>query len=508
MAIELEKNTISINQIIANKIENTVIEGDCIVPDVKPDIMEIIGASGIVNIYKKEVSEGKVRIDGCINVYIMYIGDSGNGKSVRSINHTLDFSQIISVENATSDMNENGKVILQNIECKVINERKINLKANVNFEVKIFTNSNVEFVNNANLNDIQKLENKITINSVMGIGGTKTSTKETINIDNTDNLAEILKVNAQISNEDVKISYNKILTKADIKLKILYSTDDGRINTAKATFPIMGFIDMQNVSENNICEPEFEIKNMIIKPNGSMEHSIYIEIETGINVTVYENKEINVIQDLYSPSTNLKFVQKDIKTMQSKNIVASTLSFNQKTLIDIGDAKVYDADVQVRIENVKPQNDAILIGGNMQFVFTYGGNEPSEILTKSVSIPFEHKMECKGINPNSNIQMNYDIISEDYNIMPGGEIAIKLDVNFIANTANLIDINLIDNIEEDENGSKNNYNMVIYFTRASDNLWKIAKEFGSTKNNIIQANELKNENLIPGMQLFIPKYMG
>ena len=68
MAIKLEKSTLSVNQIIAEKKENIAISGDCIVPDIKPDILEILGTNGIVNVYKREVMDGKVRIDGCVNI--------------------------------------------------------------------------------------------------------------------------------------------------------------------------------------------------------------------------------------------------------------------------------------------------------------------------------------------------------------------------------------------------------------------------------------------------------
>ena len=131
MAIETEKNNLNINQIIADKREEIVVEGDCIVPDIKPDIIELIGTSGVVNVYKKELGEGKIRIDGCVSTYIMYAGNGERGKETRSINHTLDFSQIISIQGINSEMDESVQVTIKNIECKIINERKINIRANM-----------------------------------------------------------------------------------------------------------------------------------------------------------------------------------------------------------------------------------------------------------------------------------------------------------------------------------------------------------------------------------------
>ena len=508
MAIKLEKSKLAINQVMANKSETIDVDGDCIVPDVKPDILEIVGTSGIVNIYKKEVMDGKVRVDGSVSVYVMYIGDDGKTRGVRSINHTLDFSQSFNVDNVTSNMNENIQVSMGAINCKVINERKINLKVSLGFEINIMANSEVEFVNNVVLKDIQKLERTIPVNVVLGVGQTKTMVKETVNIDANDNLAEVLKVNGEIVNRSIKVSYNKILTKADLRMKILYSTEDGRINTVTAKFPIMGFIDMQDISENNPCEYDFEIKNMVLKPNSVEEHSIYVEIEVGISATAYNNKDINVIQDLYSPSTNLKFEQSNIKMIQNKAVYNGTYSINQKELLDIGDEKVYDVDVDVVSTNVRVNDNEVYLSGSAKLTFTCSSNGMTGIQTRKMELPFETKVVCNGISSKANVKVKSDVTSQDFNILPGGEVNIKLDMGFTIISANDVDLRLINNVEEMENEYVDDYNMVIYQVKKDDSWWKIAKAFNSTVQSIIDTNNLQSDKIFPGDQLFIEKYMG
>ncbi len=508
MAIKLEKSKLAVNQVITNKTENIELNGDCIVPDVKPDILEIVGTSGVVNIYKKEVMDGKVRVDGSVSVFVMYIGDDGKNRGVRSINHSIDFSQSFIVDGVSSDMNENIEVRAGAIDCKIINERKINLKANLEFEITILANSNIEFVNTVDLKDIQKLEKTVQVNSVLGVGQTRTVTKETININSADNLAEILKVNSEIGNRSIKISYNKILTKADIRLKILYSTEDGRINTVSAKFPIMGFIDMQDISENNPCEYDFEIRNMVIKPNSTEEHSIYVEIEVGVNATAYENKEINVIEDLYSPSKNLKFEQMNIKMLQNKSIYEGSYNINQKELLDIGDEKVYDIDTTVSITDTRVNDNEVFISGNVNLAFICSTNGMTGMQTRKIDIPYETKIACNGISSKANVKIKTVVNSQDFNILPGGEVNIKLDLGFYIVSANDIDLKLVSKVEEYENELVDDYNMVIYQVRPNDSLWKIAKTFNSTVQSIIETNNLQNDKIFPGDQLFIEKYMG
>ena len=62
--------------------------------------------------------------------------------------------------------------------------------------------------------------------------------------------------------------------KKEAAIKIMYLTEDNRINIVNAKIPVVGFIDIQNISENNICNVHYEIRNMIIKPNQVEEHSI------------------------------------------------------------------------------------------------------------------------------------------------------------------------------------------------------------------------------------------
>ena len=101
--IETSKENLSINKLVTEKKEIIFVEGDMIVPDSKPDILNTICTSGVVSIYKKEVFDGKVRIDGSINTYIMYIPD-GIEDTVRGLNTTLDFSQNIELPNCKDDM--------------------------------------------------------------------------------------------------------------------------------------------------------------------------------------------------------------------------------------------------------------------------------------------------------------------------------------------------------------------------------------------------------------------
>lgn len=505
--IETQKEKLSINKLVAEKREIIFAEGDMIVPDSKPDILNTICTSGVVSIYKKEVQEEKMRIDGTINTYIMYMPD-GSEDTVRGLNASLDFSENIGIQNCKEGMDDITDIKIKSIEAKVLNGRKISIKATLEANVRIYSKEEVEIINNMeNADNIQILKEDLTVNSLVGSGETKIYAKDNIPIDSIDNLAEILKAEINLVDKDIKISYNKVLTKAEAEVTFMYLTEDNRINKVTYKIPVVGFIDIQDVTEENLCDINYEIRNIVIKPNSQEEHSIYVEIEIQAKCSVYEIKQINLIQDMYSPTENLNFETKQILTMTEKQSVKNIKQIREKiNLKDIENESLIDVDVEPNIINENKINTKILYEGemNLRFIFV---NQRMQIDIKETKIPFEYTVENLQNGESLNTNNCLEIKSKDFIIQDGGDINCNIDMETNTNMYRTANINMIDSIQEDGEREEQDYSIMMYIVKKGDTLWKIAKEFGSTIDGIARVNGIEDKNLIfPGQKLFIPKY--
>ena len=510
MTAETTKDSLCVNQIITQKSNNFMIEDDAIVPDIKPDILNAISTSGTICIYKKEIQNGKVKVEGKINTYIMYYADTEDGY-IRSLNTNLDFSQSFNIPEAQEGMDLNLDLSVRSIDCKVLNGRKVNIKAIVDVNITILANEKVDFIKQVdNIKDIQLLNESFRINSLIGKGETKTYAKDTIKLDVADNLSEVMKTNFRIINSDVKISYNKVLVKSDLEAKVLYLTDDNRINSVETIIPIMGFIDIQDVTEDNICDVEYEICNVIVDPKNAEEHAIYVEVEIKIYCAAYKNNELNIVQDLYSPNVELNFTQKQIQAMQSKENLQDVCSIRSKQVMtELNGEKIYDVDILPIITNQTILQDKILYEGEVKLNFVYSTNNSTGIETKEISLPFNFNMQCQNITQVTSVNTRMEIGLQNFVITSDNSVDIKIDLIFKVSMSNNANINIIDNIEVNENNIINKYSMVVYFVKPGDSLWKIAKKFGSTVNAIAETNGIEQvDNIAVGQQLFIPRYNG
>ena len=507
--IDFDKDNLCINQIVGQKTDNIMVEGDIIVPDVKPDILNTIHTSGNVCIYKKEVLEGKVRIDGCVNVYIMYLAD-GEMSSVRSLNTCLDFTNTFDFENVRPDMNLELEVEVRSVDCKVLNGRKVSVKAAVELKQKVYSNETVEYIKQIqNVEDIQLLNKSFVLNSLIGSGMNKVYAKDTLILDNIDNLAEILKVDLKITNQDTKVSYNKILAKADASVKIMYLTEDDRINVVESIIPVMGFVDIPNVSDDNLVDTKYELKNLIVKPNSVEEHSIYIEAEIELSCMVYESRNVDMIQDLYSPSQNLVFNKKAIRSMVGKERIEDVCSIRQTSPVaEIHGNRIYDVEVVPSISNQNLLNGRIVYEGEVGLKFIYSSDNGVNKDTKTMSLPFTFNVDAPNVNQSSMVETQMQIKNQNFVVMPDGNIDISIDINFIMNISKMTSINLIDSINAEENRQIEIYSIIIYFVKPGDTLWEIAKRFRSTVEDIARVNNIENpDKLNVGQQLFIPRYV-
>lgn len=396
---------------------------------------------------------------------------------------------------------------IKQFECTIVNSRKINIKAKLEIDVKIYSNENVEIINKIeDIDDIQVLNSQIEMNSLVGAGDTKAYVKDTISIDMAEDLAEVMQAKFKLIDKEVKISYNKVLVKADSDISIMYLTEDNRIKTLNAKLPVMGFIEIPNINEDNICDVKYKLKNIIVKPNNMEQHSVYIEAEIEIICFAYETKYINIIEDIYSTSSNLNFTKKQIKTISDKRHLKDVCNMKEQIVIpEIGTNELYDVCVKPNITNMRVHKGKTIFEGEVSLKFLFEFN--NMINEKSMNLPFNFEMISDMIEESMKLEPDIDINKENF-IVSNGSIDAQIDLEFNLNLSKERDIDIIEEIMLGDMKEQNSYSMIVYFVKPGDTLWKIAKNLRSTIEDIQRVNEIDDvEQICEGQQLFIPKYV-
>ncbi len=508
MEADVNKQELNINKLVSTKNKTVFIEGDIIVPDVKPDILNTIDSVGNVCIYKKDVLDGIIRFDGGVNVYVIYLADS-QGDTTRGLTTTLDFTEIVDINECRQDMDITTNIKVKNIDCKVLYGRKISIRAEVDMDIQIYSNEKVELIKEVkNIESLQTLNTNMDINTLIGEGVTKAYAKDTISYDETDSLVEILKSEININNKETKTSYNKVLAKADANVKIMYLTEDGELKVINANIPVMGFIDIENISEDSIISTNYEMKNILIKPNNNDQHSIYVEIEVEISCMTYKKENIELIQDMYLTSDeDIEFSTKCIDIQTDKQTKKDICNIEEKILVpEISNNKIYDVEITPIINNINILNNRVVYEGDLNLNFIFASNTTVGIDSKRYVLPFSFEIKDDCISSNKKITTQIECVGDNFVVISNGEIECKINLQFEMELSDYKNINIIDEVKVINNRNVQNYSMVIYTVKQGDTLWSIAKRYKTTVEDIININELESDKIDIGNKIYIQRY--
>jgi len=437
------------------------------------------------------------------------MADSAESDVPRGLNASLDFSENIECPRATSNMNLNLNTVVKDTECRVLNGRKISLKVTVEVSYEVYENIQTDIVNNIEDDyNIQFLKRNVAVNSLLGEGLEQVNVKENIVLDDNEKAWEILSANITMINKDIKLSYNKILAKADVNVNIVYLNEENSVKVSNNLIPVTCFIDIDNLEETAECDTRYLIQNIDIKPNE--DNTIFVEMDLQVEATAYANREIELIDDLYSPTVEIQFNCMPISINQS------VLNINQEFLIkdtvrmkEFEDATIYNIIPTILIENEVISNDKLIITGMAKVDVVFCDNNTGRVNATVVNIPYEFSHNVPNIRNNSTVNTQIEIVDADCILMPNGDVDITIKTLFGVNIMNNTPINLLDevNVLEEIN---NKYSMIIYRVKKGDSLWEIAKRFNSTIEAIVEMNELTDyeANLTIGEQIYIPKYVG
>lgn len=306
----MEKQKIKIKRKVMALEKETEVKTDIIVPDIKPDMVAIKMTNANTYICKEEVTMGKLRADGRIDGYVSYLSESGES---RSLEITLDYIENLDDERIKDSFNSKTYVSLKNIEAKILNERKISVTANVKMSSQFFEKEEVEYITGIENEKFEVKEERFKIKKIVGDNRVTASVKESLETENQTPISEIIKVESSLSNIENKISINKVLSKADLTLRITYQTEDLKEASVSGNFPITSFIDMENVKDSQICESDYRIKNMFFKVDSVVSSKISFEIDFNVDLDVYEEEETSIIQDMYSLEKDVNLKSSEIE---------------------------------------------------------------------------------------------------------------------------------------------------------------------------------------------------
>lgn len=495
MAVKLNKETMSLDNVVERNSQMFWVEQDVLVPDSKPDVMKIIGVEAVPYISNTEVVDGGIRATGEITYYIIY--RSMEKDKTRGITMTYPFAQNINISEAKKGMIARVTVNTRNILYSLPNERKISIKTELVYKYTIREKSGVDvIVDIENSEDIEAQKNQDTFYNVMDIKQEIIDLKEDVVVaEGLPKIGEILKVGAGICNTDYKVSYNKILVKGEVPVEILYleKGEENNIYTYTTQIPFAGMVEFDNISENSKFDIKYSIRNLEILLGENNMLSVNGEIT--VDAIMYEEKEVTYINDFYSIKNNLQYDKKDVVVIKNKENINKQITVKDK----IGTTDEKNGVVSYIIEtehlNTKVAGENLYVDGPLKINVTFLNKDTGIIDSKSYDLLVDTTIQLGREIQDKNVDVSIDVINKSVSNINGNvEANVTLDMNI--EVENIDKITTIGDVEESLIGENEFSSMYMYIVKKGDTLWNIAKKYKTTVAKIANINNIIDENKI------------
>lgn len=515
--MELITKQLQMMQIRCQAVSQVTFDEDFNVPDVKPDVGRMIQKKGEIQIDEMQVSDGHVFFNGAFLVSLLYVSDSEERK-IQSLIGTLPISETMHLEGLQSGQKVKLEWELEDLSVQLIHSRKLNIKALITFNAKVEEIEEILLPIGVEAHEISQKKEET---AVMGICIHKKDTmrvKEELSLaSNKPNIHELLWDTVEIRGVDIRAKSDKIAVKGELFLFVLYRGEDDNysLQWLEHSIPFSEEIDCAGCAENMVPDVDFLLAHSELKirtDSDGEERVLAVEAVLEMEIKIYEEEEISLLLDVYTPAKELHAVCETVKleSLLVKNFSKCRVSERLKTKENQGKIlQICHSDGMVKVDHTQITENGIEVEGVVQVRILYIiSDDEMPFYSMDAMIPFAQLVEAQGISKDCVYHLHTDLEQLSTTMIDSDEIEVKIVMNLNALVMRQNEQELISEIEELELDRKKLQSMpgiVGYQVQPQDTMWDIAKKFYTTTEEIIRLNQLESEELHPFDTLILVK---
>lgn len=516
--MELIKKNVHMNKLKCKSSLQLTLDDDFNVPDVKPDIYKIIKEQGAIKINDVKMLNGKLMVKGAMIFNILYLSDE-NQRPVHNISGEVPFDEVIQLNDACNGDDAVVNWELEDLTTGIINSRKLSVKSIVRLTVlveELYDEATAVSVDGDE--DVEFINKRITVTDIAVDKKDTFRIKDQVHLpSNKGNINEILYSELELRNPEVRLLENKFNVKGELLVFILYSSEDEEnpVDYIETELPFNTTVDCNGCLEDMIDDIDFTIitKNIDIMPDvDGEERNIDVEAVVEMGIKVYEEEELELLSDIYSPKCELTPVLKEAnyESLLVKNNSKVRVSDRIKVLNNQpGILQICHAAGDVKIDEVNLIDNGLEVNGVVEVQILYiCADDLRPLNSLKGMIPFTQVIEVRGIKPTSIYNVKPCLEQLNVMMLDSEEIEVKAGIGLNAIVFDLISEPIISDFkvsEIDYQMLRDMPSVIGYIVKNQEDLWTIAKKFYTTRSRIKELNGLDDDNVKVGDKLLIMK---
>lgn len=489
------------------------VESEAVLPDYKEGVHRILRVDGKARVNSKNLyvqgHELICEIEGVASFHILYLSEERKESAVPTAfltqeNFSHRFKLSLTEETDPEEMAALIEAKCENTTAKLLGPRKISMRTDVMAWLSVKTNRSTSFYTEALPNDVQVRGSNVTAVSLASVCQEEIGFTETILLPkNYLPIAEICEMDVDVHCQKAQVTDGGIRITGNCDIQCSYISE-GEENFVSFYQPIE--------FEKNLGIPQCEkdhIAELIMTPNflkavpdinsDGENKNILFEIGCSLEIRLYRNESLFVIEDVFSTETHLE--------TETENFICEELLVSSDFSVTLRDALPAGEEKMIRTEGIRHhtefknsylKEDKIVIEGRS--VFRYLGIRENGDMTHGetlhdfqVSIPSEMgrfgedggdlRIEICGGARGVDLDPVGDKLELRYELC--GHVFVFCRHRLVAIAA----------ISRGEKKTKRERCLLFYYPEEGEQLWDVCKKYGVPPSALREENGLEGEVL-------------
>lgn len=499
MAVELIKKPIHVFQTIDEQQKDELMETGLIVPDSKPDVLDVLVLDADIVVKTREKTGKVMEVGGEINYQVIYRADNQE-QSLEAIHVKAPWSISFNYPAREEDIYTLVKSNVEHSSVDVVNGRKLSAKSVIKLNVKYLNTKSIEAGEMVQGDNIYQKADQKEIAMLEDIGEKTVNIAETMELpEGKPAMEEILYNHAVL--RDVKVNDNMNL-EGVLEVDYLYraENDNSRVENIHMELPVSKSLDVENYRYDN-ASVNADVRSITLKPDEDMDGlmtRVRIDAEIGVDYSLFSTDNVHLVRDAYSLDYDFELEKKPVTVGVGENDIRENVQVNGNLrLYTEGDTleEVLGLTVKPRLLSVEEENGALLVNGCLDVCVLYGtGVEMRVIRGANEEVPFTHRMALPDTQAPNESDVTLSLDQNSYEIISDTELAVKAQINVNAHLSKKQQINVATGLKGVKPAEKKeNPPLLVYYAQQGENLWNIAKKYRVPIQKILNDNGMAEE---------------
>lgn len=462
-----------------------------------PDIGRVLASWGQVLIRGKQWHSGSAGVSGGVMVWVLYAPEDGSAPC--SIETWLPFQMKWDLPNTERDGTISVMPYLCSVDARSVSARKLMVRSTVGMMGEAVIPAEAALYEAGELPaDVQVLKNTYPVLIPKESGEKAFNIEEIITLPaSAPAIEKKISYSLQPEVTDSRVMADKLIMRGVAKLKILYRSNDGQLNSRSFELPFSQYAQLDKEYDAN-AHARIELAVTALELEQGEEENLDLKAGITGQYMIYDRPVVEVVEDAYSPKRNVSLQMSELNLPSQlddrmENVTAEqTLQTNIERPIDV---TFYQNQPQLYTEG--DQLTAELSG-----YFQMLGYDADGQLQSAVS-RWEGDWTT-GADENANVSVGTRVTGAPDAMPGGGKAQARADMMLNAVSTGKQGIPMVTGIEIGEERESNAQRPSLILKRAgTQRLWDMAKQAGSTVDAIKKANDLQQEPE-NGRMLLIP----